>query len=137
MEYTFKNWQQNDIYNCDVEFNRIEGYNQYVENWLKTYYNMNSLNLQHKTNWTINDIPDLDDFNRIKRNINRLIPILDGGSLLNISLATNYALSVSEANEIENALKRNLQELGNMQFSYNVTGLAITSNNNLKLGGVN
>ena len=73
MEYTFRNWNKNDIYNFNIEFNRIEEYNKYIELWLKNYYGFSFETLVHKTDWTIEDIVDLNDFNRVKRNINVLL----------------------------------------------------------------
>lgn len=138
MEYTFKNWNTSDIYNFNIEFNRIEEYNKYIESWLKNYYGFSFETLVHKTNWTIEDIVDINDFNRLKNNINVLLKQLsNSNNELPIVYIDNYFFDVKKANEIENRLISNLEILGNSQWQYNITGLTTCSNNDLKLGGVN
>lgn len=138
MEYTFKNWNTSDIYNFNIEFNRIEEYNKYIESWLKNYYGFSFETLVHKTNWTIEDIVDINDFNRVKNNINVLLKQLsNSNNELPIVYIDNYFFDVKKANEIENRLISNLEILGNSQWQYNITGLTTCSNNDLKLGGVN
>lgn len=138
MEYTFKNWNTSDTYNFNIEFNRIEEYNKYIESWLKNYYGFSFETLVHKTNWTIEDIVDLNDFNRLKNNINVLLKRLStSNDELPIVYIDNYFFDVKKANEIENRLISNLEILGNSQWQYNITGLTTCSNNDLKLGGVN
>lgn len=138
MEYTFKNWNTSDIYNFNIEFNRIEEYNKYIESWLKNYYSFSFETLVHKTNWTIEDIVDINDFNRVKNNINVLLKQLsNSNNELPIVYIDNYFFDVKKANEIENRLISNLEILGNSQWQYNITGLTTCSNNDLKLGGVN
>ena len=138
MEYTFKNWNTSDIYNFNIEFNRIEEYNKYIESWLKNYYGFSFETLVHKTKWTIEDIVDINDFNRLKNNINVLLKQLsNSNNELPIVYIDNYFFDVKKANEIENRLISNLEILGNSQWQYNITGLTTCSNNDLKLGGVN
>lgn len=137
MEYTFKKWNKNDAYNFNIEFNRIEEYNKYIELWLKNYYGFSFETLVHKTDWTIEDIVDLKDFNRVKRNINVLLKQLSTPiNELPIVYIDNYIFNDVKANEIENILIGNLEVIGNSQWQYNITGLTICGNN-LKLGGVN
>lgn len=137
MEYTFKKWNKNDVYNFNIEFNRIEEYNKYIELWLKNYYGFSFETLVHKTDWTIEDIVDLKDFNRVKRNINVLLKQLSNPiNELPIVYIDNYIFNDVKANEIENILIGNLEVIGNSQWQYNITGLTICGNN-LKLGGVN
>ena len=137
MEYTFKKWNKNDVYNFNIEFNRIEEYNKYIELWLKNYYGFSFETLVHKTDWTIEDIVDLKDFNRVKRNINILLKQLSTPiNELPIVYIDNYIFNDVKANEIENILIGNLEVIGNSQWQYNITGLTICGNN-LKLGGVN
>lgn len=126
-----KKWKPNDIYNFNVELNRIEFYNKYVENWLKTYYGVEG-SLIHKIDWTINDIVDLKDINRIKNNINNLLNILGSSTSLTIVNQINQAWTSEKANEIENALREFISILGVLQFRDNITGLTI-SGQNLKL----
>ena len=137
MEYTFRNWNKNDIYNFNIEFNRIEEYNKYIELWLKNYYGFSFETLVHKTDWTIEDIVDLNDFNRVKRNINVLLEQLSiSNNELPIVYIDNYFFDDTKANEIESRLISNLEVIGNSQWQYNITGLTTCSNNDLKLGGV-
>ena len=126
-----KEWKPNDIYNFNVELNRIENYNKYVENWLKTYYGVEG-SLNHKIDWTINDIVDLKDINRIKNNINNLLNILGSNASLTIVNQINQAWTSEKANEIENALREFISILGSLQFNNNITGLTI-SGQTLKL----
>ena len=136
MEYTFKNWNKTDIYNFNIEFNRIEEYNKYIELWLKNYYGFAFETLVHKTDWTIEDIVDLNDFNRVKSNINVLLEQLSiSNNELPIVYIDNYFFDDTKANEIESRLISNLEVIGNSQWQYNITGLT-TCGNDLKLGGV-
>ena len=134
MEYTFKNWNSNDFYNFNIEFNRIESYNEYCREWLQ-YYGINIV-ITNKTNWTINDIVDLQDYNRVKNNINTILSALNiSDNQLTISSQYNQSFNKEKANEIEEKLKAYLSYLGNLQFAYNISGLT-TTGNSLKLNGV-
>lgn len=126
-----KEWKPNDIYNFNVELNRIENYNKYVENWLKTYYGVNK-RLTNKIDWTINDIVDLKDINRIKSNINKLLDALGSNMSLTIINQTNQVWTSEKANEIERTLREFISILGSLQFNNNITGLTI-SGQTLKL----
>lgn len=134
MEYTFKNWNSNDFYNFNIEFNRIESYNEYCREWLQ-YYGINIV-ITNKTNWTINDIVDLQDYNRVKNNINTILSAINiSDNQLTISSQYNQSFNEEKANEIEEKLKAYLSYLGNLQFAYNISGLT-TTGNSLKLNGV-
>ena len=136
MGYTFREWATNDYYNFNIEFNRIESYNEYCKYWLNNYFGKN-ISFTSKTDWTINDIVDIKDYNRVKENINLLI------KTININLQDlavdkttyNQVFNVQKANEIETRLKAYLKQLGERQFANNICGLT-TCGNNLKLGGV-
>ena len=135
MEYAYKTWKTNDFYDFYLEWNRIEGFNKYAQNWLNL--NGKTLSLNHKTNWTIQDIPDMNDYNRLKENINEILNAINSSQTrLAISQQINQVWNVEKANEIELRLKKYLEYIGNLQFVYNVTGLT-NCGNNLKLGGVN
>lgn len=135
-EYTFKEWKDNDYYDFYVEFNRIESYNEYCKEWL-SYYGV-TLNFSSKTNWTINDIVDLQDYNRVKQNINTLLDVFDSNiNRLNIISQVNQVWNVEKANEIETCLKEYLKYIGEFQFEFDITGLNVTGSNGLKLGGIN
>lgn len=130
-------WKDNQVYNFNVEFNRIESYNKYVENWLRNYYNLDfeDITLVHKTDWTINDIVDLKDYNRVKNNINILLEKVNRlGYQLSIRDSVNQIFNSTSANEIEQALTQYLEVLGNNQFLYNITNLT-TCGNDLKVYG--
>lgn len=132
-----KEWSNNDIYNFYVEFNRIESYNQYVEQWLKNYYKIdfNNYNFNHKTNWNINDIIDLNDYNKVKKNINKLLNIINSINILTTSEQLNQTFNSAKANEIENSLNEILSYLGNLQFENKVCGLSMCGNNLNIVGG--
>lgn len=132
-----KTYTKNTIYNFYIEFNRIESYNEYIENWLKNYYGYTFATLIHKTNWNVNDIVDINDFNRVKGNINTLLNVINIDNMnLGISQQINQIFNDVKANEIEVRLNINLKILGETQFSYNICGLTICGND-LKLGGAN
>lgn len=122
-----KEWKSNDIYNFNIELNRIENYNKYVENWLNTYYGF-STNLTHNVNWTVNDIVDVNDINRIKSNINILLEQLNESDRLPINTQVNQVWTSKQANEIEETMRIYIEVLGNLQFNNNITGLTITGN---------
>ena len=135
-----KEWNNTDIYNFNIEFNRIESYNQYVEKWLKDYFGLNFEPLEHKTDWTIYDVVDLIEFNRVKKNINKLLDSLQSEYQVTMqklsvnATQTNQIFTSEKANEIEDRLNDHIQYLGNLQFEFNITGLTICGNSN-KLGG--
>lgn len=134
MNYTFKTWNNDDYYNFNIEFSRIESYNEYCKEWL-SYYGIN-VTFTSKTYWRISDMIDVKDYNRVKNNINILINAIGSNTNnLNISTQYNQVWNVNKANELEQRLKEYLKFLGEYQFVYNITGLSICGNN-LKLNGV-
>lgn len=134
MNYTFKTWKNDNYYNFNIEFNRIESYNEYCKEWL-SYYGIN-VSFTSKNNWNIYDVIDIKDYNRVKTNINILINAIGSNTNnLNISTQYNQVWNVDKANELEKRLKEYLKFLGEYQFTYNITGLSL-SGNNLKLNGV-
>ena len=134
MSYTFKTWNNDDYYNFNIEFSRIESYNEYCKEWL-SYYGIN-VTFTSKTYWRISDMIDVKDYNRVKNNINILINAIGSNTNnLNISTQYNQVWNVNKANELEERLKEYLKFLGEYQFAYNITGLSL-SGNNLKLNGV-
>ena len=125
------NWNKDDIYNFAIEFNRIEKYNEYCKQWLK-YYGIN-VDFTSKINWNIQDIPSLQDYNRIKENINLLLDIVNSESIkLNIANNINQTFDYIKANELEIKLNDYLSMLTKMQFQDNITGLTACGNS-LKL----
>lgn len=125
------NWNKDDIYDFAIEFNRIEKYNEYCKQWLK-YYGIN-VDFTSKINWNIQDIPSLQDYNRIKGNINLLLDIINSSSIkLNIANNINQTFDYIKANELEIKLNDYLSMLTKMQFQDNITGLT-SCGNSLKL----
>ena len=134
MTYTYKEWLKEEYYNFSIEFNRIESYNEYCKKWLN-YFGI-VVTFDSNTNWNINDIVDIKDYNRVKTNINILLNAIQSDTTrLNIREQYNQVWNVTKANELEIRLKENLKKLGEWQFSNEITGIAITGNN-LRLGGV-
>ena len=133
INYAYKNWQDNENYDFYLEFNRIESYNEYCKNWLNNYFGI-PVSFTSKTNWNINDIVDIEDYNRVKTNINIILNALKLGQNLIFNQQPNQIFNKDKANEIEVKIKEYLDFLGNIQFEYNITGSTICGNY-LKLGG--
>lgn len=133
MDYTYKNWEKNDYYNFSVEFNRIESYNELCKKWLQSIGS--NIDFTSKTNWAINDIVDINDYNRVKKNINLIIDelYLDINNL-NISSAYNQTFDYNKANELELTLKEYLKAIGEMQFSCQISGNAVCGNSTRIVG---
>lgn len=129
-----KTWKKTDIYNFSVEFNRIEGYNKYCQEQLEILGI--SVDFINKTDWNENDIVDMNDLNRVKKNINLLLEAIDlSVSRLNISTQINQNWNSEKANELETRLESVLSVITNWQFMFDITGLKILGNE-MKLGGV-
>lgn len=129
-----KIWARNDIYNFSDEFNRIEKYVEWCKEWL-AYYKIQVV-VESKTNWVYNDIVDLQDYNRVKNNINILLNAINSNvAKLEIRYEINQSFNDVKANEIEQKLFSIIDYLSELQFRYEITGLAITGNS-MKLGGV-
>ena len=131
--YTYKIWHNNDIYNFNEEFNRIESKNEYCKKWL-AYFGI-STSITNKFDWNNNDIVDLNDYNRVKRNINIILSNTGNPKRLSINSQENQTFNSTKANEIEDVLKDNISNIGSVQFKNNVCGIS-TCGNNIKLGGV-
>ena len=118
-----KKWVSTDIYNMSDEFNRIEEYNQYIENWLKNYFDIPFGTLTHNTNWNYNDIVDVNDYNRVKNNINKIANVFGVETTLKSSNNINQTFNYQDANELEKYLEKNIEGIGNEQFRNPITGL--------------
>ncbi|MFI3329110.1 MAG: hypothetical protein R3Y05_01335 [bacterium] len=117
-------WKKKDNISLDVELNRIEYYNKFVDNCLKNYFNNDYDELTHKLDWQVNDrMFSLQEYNRIKSNINVLNERLLNLALLDIEKTSGQTLGLSNINELEAYLSANLQGLGNIQFRNVVTSL--------------
>ena len=129
-----KIWQRNDIYNFSDEFNRIEKYIEWCKEWL-AYYKIQVI-VESKTNWVYNDIVDLQDYNRVKNNINILLQAIQSNlSLLEIRNEVNQNFNEIKANDIEQRLYSIIDRISEEQWRYNRTGLTITGNS-MKVGGI-
>lgn len=138
MDYTFKNWNGNHYYDFSVEFNRIESYNKYCNEWVELYglkKKDDDYTFIHKTDWTYSDIVDLNAYNRVKRNINQLCKYLQLPSDLTIEEQAIQTFNHTKANELETKLKSYLALLGAMQFRSEITGNAIVGGNGLRIVG--
>lgn len=131
-----KVWTSKDKYTFSENFNRYEQNNEYCMTWA-IYLNIIDEEFENKTNWTLNDIPTIFDYTRIKRNINTLVESLNL-EYEKLSLLNTYNVSFNyiNANDLEIRCKGIYDIIGVLQFRDNVTGLAICGNT-LKLGGVN
>ena len=130
-----KIWARNDIYNFSDEFNRIEKYVEWCKEWL-AYYKIQVV-VESKTNWVYNDIVDLQDYNRVKNNINVLLGAIQSNmTILELRNEVNQVFNDIRANEIEQRLYSIIDYVSELQWRYNITGLTITGNS-MKLGGVN
>lgn len=129
-----KIWKKNDIYNFSIELNRIEGYNKYCQEQL-AFLGI-TVDLTNKINWNENDVVDINDLNRVKKNINTLIGAI-GLSVANLNISTqvNQNWTFEKANEIETKLDSILKVITNWQFKFDITGLKILGND-MRLGGV-
>lgn len=119
-----KKWEQDDYYNVDEEFNRIEENNQYVDNWFKNYYKINTYgSLRHDTSRTIESIPYYTNFVNLVKNINLLTGVYNSDSSLVIEVSNKFDLAT--INKIEEKNSMNLAYLGNKQFENKICGLSI------------
>lgn len=134
MQYLAKNWAKNDFYNFSEEWNRIESFNEYCYKWLNEYYKVLDETMINKTNWQYTDIPDLNDYNRIKSNMNALQKIFLSIKPFTTRNVVNESFDFNKANALEQVLKENMLVLGNWQFSYEITGLSVCGNND-RIGG--
>lgn len=128
-DYTYLYWNEKDYYNFSVEFNRIENYISYCKKWLE-YYNINVGDMTIKVNWSYSDIPDLNDYNRIKTNINILLQKMEiNEELLNIDTNSyNQNFNDIKANEMEGKLTSILVLLGEWQSMFQMTGNSVCGN---------
>lgn len=122
-----KKWEENDIYNVADEFNRIESFIVESGEWISLLFDTElRLDSDSKTNWTIVDIPSVNDIIRIKRNINRIQSVLSINNALDISESTSLNFSYIKANEIENILNEINIKLGNLQLQYQISGFGVS-----------
>lgn len=126
-------WQRESLYEFSIEFNRIEKFNEYCKKWLK-YFGI-LVSFESNTEWNYLSIPDLNDYNRIKRNINIILDSIGSLNRLSINGQLNQTFDYTKANNLEERLKENLKFIGNRQFANEICGLAITGNEQ-RLGGV-
>ncbi len=121
-----KEWKSTDIYKIEVEFSRIECYNNYVETWLREIFKVEIEELDNKLEYSYDYIPDVSDYNRVKSNINKLLSTLKSNiASLSLNGAINQSFNQQNANELEVRLTDNLILLGDMQFSTKFSGVTI------------
>lgn len=131
-----KVWTSKDKYTFSENFNRYEQNNEYCMTWA-IYLNIIDERFENKTDWTINDIPTIFDYSRIKKNINTLVKALNlDYENLPVVNTYNYNFDYIDANNLETRCEGIYDIIGVLQFRDNVTGLVVCGNT-LKLGGVN
>lgn len=104
-------------FNCS-DLNRIENNTIYVANLFEEVYGF-SLNLVTKTNWSIEDIPTINEINRIRNNILRISQEISIEDFQNIefSKTMNYMKA--------NALEYDLYLIKNLLENYRDNGIPI------------
>lgn len=117
-----KVWKSTDYYNFREEFNRIEGFNSDIDSWLDNYFGINTW-ISHKTNWSYLDFVDVNDYNRVKNNINKIANVFGFETTLKSSYNINQTFNYQDANELEKYLEKNIEGIGNEQFRSPITGL--------------
>ncbi len=119
-----KDWKATDTYNMVIEINRIEYYNKYVDEWLKNYFKNEYQTLTHKVDWSEEDIIfSLNQFNRIKSNINTLNERLSNLANLSVLTDSGQTLGLNDLQALEDYLMANMKKLGEYQFVYPITNL--------------
>lgn len=117
-----KVWKSTDYYNFREEFNRIEGFNYDIDSWLENYFGIFTGRF-HKTNWSYLDFVDVNDYNRVKNNINDISNVFGFETTLKSSNNINQTFNYQNANELEKYLEKNIEGIGNEQFRSPITGL--------------
>lgn len=107
-------------FNCS-DLNRIENNTIYVANLFEEVYGF-SLNLVTKTNWSIEDIPTINEINRIRNNVLRISQEISIEDFQNIefSKTMNYVKA--------NALEYDLYLIKNLLENYRDNGIPIVGN---------
>ena len=107
-------------FNCS-DLNRIENNTIYVANLFEEVYGF-SLNLITKTNWSIEDIPTINEINRIRNNVLRISQEISIEDFQNIefSKTMNYVKA--------NALEYDLYLIKNLLEDYRDNGIPIAGN---------
>lgn len=107
-------------FNCS-DLNRIENNTIYVANLFEEVYGF-SLNLITKTNWSIEDIPTINEINRIRNNVLRISQEISIEDFQNIefSKTMNYVKA--------NALEYDLYLIKNLLENYRDNGIPIVGN---------
>ena len=117
-----KVWKNTDYYNFGEEVNRVEGFNSDIDNWLENYFGIDEW-IAHKTNWGYLDFVDVNDYNRVKNNINKIANVFGFETTLKSSNNINQTFNYQDANELEKYLEKNIEGIGNEQFRNPITGL--------------
>lgn len=64
------NWTNSDFFNLELDFNRIEGNTRYIYDFYKNV--CPPITLQSTRTWNVNDIPTVQDVERITDNVNSI-----------------------------------------------------------------
>lgn len=107
-------------FNCS-DLNRIENNTIYVANLFAQVYGF-SLNLQTKTNWSIENIPTIKEINRIRNNVLKISQeiFIENFQNIEFSKTINYVKA--------NALEYNLLLIKNTLENYRDNGIPIVEN---------
>lgn len=107
-------------FNCS-DLNRIENNTIYVANLFAQVYGF-SLNLQTKTNWSIEEIPTIKELNRIRNNVLKISReiFIENFQNIEFSKTINYVKA--------NALEYNLLLIKNTLENYRDNGIPIVGN---------
>lgn len=107
-------------FNCS-DLNRIENNTIYVANLFAQVYGF-SLNLQTKTNWSIENIPTIKEINRIRNNVLKISQeiFIENFQNIEFSKTINYVKA--------NALEYNLLLIKNTLENYRDNGIPIVGN---------
>lgn len=100
--------------------NDIGKHNEYARKWLG-YFNKN-ITLENKIDWTINDIIDLQDYNKMKNNINIVLLALKKQGL-SISQVNHQNLTDAKITAIKRKINEYQDWIGGSQEKYNVCGI--------------
>ena len=82
-----------------TDLNRIEAWCEYLANLLNSY--SYSVNIQVKKNWQMSDLPNTDDMERIRKNVNAIKTAFHAYTEIPENL--NY-MTIEKANSIEKIL---------------------------------
>lgn len=107
-----------------TDLNRVEEWCEYLANLLTSY--SYPVNIQVKKNWQMSDLPNTDDMERIRKNVNRLKEAYF--SFTQIPENLNY-MTIEKANSIEKILNEIDKILEAFENDFIYCGVASSSQN--------